>query len=986
MAGDGPGSTGRLGATRRRGSGRPKLDKVFFAEPIGPDLGAAHGKWRAAARAGDGVIYCPPWNASRVLRIDSTKGPPVEVDEVGPDLGPSGRKYRSAFAGRDGCIYCIPWCAGRVLRIEPEAGTAALVGPDFGPDPDKWRFCTLCADGAVYAVPWHAARVLRVDTLTSAVELIGPDCGRGRGLWRTGVSGLDGKLYCPPSGAARVLRLDPSGGGQVDLFGPDLGAGGDKWRAVVRAENGDVYAAPWGGARVLRIEPDAGRVTPVGPDLSGEGEEKWKAIAVARDGSAYCPPFCASKVLRIGLDGGGEAGVEFVGGDLCYGGHKWCGAVRGLSTKSGYGVDVPYTEAAYDPVAANLFFRQRPLETATRLAQLMQLSGGFVSNTLADNILNRSDSVVQERSQQLLEEVNTDLVGLVDAWGAGFIEELDYRKEAAATTAFSEAMRQRGLGSVIAPEVVPSLSSAHVLTTKWVDGERLAASGADDVPRLCGVALNAYLTMLLDTGKLHCDPHPGNLLRTRDGRLCILDFGMCLEVPRDLQLSLLEFIADLQAQNYERVPEDLVKLGFVPEDKLDELRSSGLTYGITQMLEIATTGGGPKGAMERLVAKNKAKYRAADGSELSTQERQRRFREDWQREMAKDALKRSGSGTSTTSDLTQKIEQMQQDNSDVFAIPDYFVYMARAFATLEGIGLSVNPNYAILSECFPYLAKRLLSDDSPRARGALRTLLYGTGDELNLAKLQEVTAGLEKYTSSTSSVESSRGMSDEGRNAAAAQLAAVVLSEEGNYPASLLLREAAVALDATLRDAVASRIAPLRSLAFPLPAPPRELASLIAPATLPFELLQATLELQDLDARDTKRLQNVRILADLASRAGGSSSAGAGAARGGDVLSLAREAAARSTALARVGIRFGGVLADTQAERLRRRSGNEGGQQSRLAGRLAAAGAEALERVASAIASIDRGIAARSEAEKSARGRATGAPSNSGSLRGSQNV
>ena len=96
-------------------------------------------------------------------------------------------------------------------------------------------------------------------------------------------------------------------------------------------------------------------------------------------------------------------------------------------------------------------------------------------------------------------------------------------------------MEQRGLGSVFAPEVVPHLSSAHVLTTKWVEGERLASSQAEDVPRLCGVALNSYLTMLLDTGTLHCDPHPGNLLRTPDGRLCILDWGMVIEVPDDLQ-------------------------------------------------------------------------------------------------------------------------------------------------------------------------------------------------------------------------------------------------------------------------------------------------------------------------------------------------------------------------------------------------------------------------------------------------------------------
>merc|ERR1719235_222725 len=119
----------------------------------------------------------------------------------------------------------------------------------------------------------------------------------------------------------------------------------------------------------------------------------------------------------------------------------------------------------------------------------------------------------------------------------------------------------------------------------------------------------------------------------------------------------------------------------------------------------------------------------------------------------------SGASSSTTADITMKIEQMQQQNADVFAIPDYFVYMSRAFATLEGIGLSADSSYSILSECFPYLAKRLLSDDSPRARGALKTLLYGTSDQLNLAKLQDVTQGLESYTTSTSSVESSRGTS-----------------------------------------------------------------------------------------------------------------------------------------------------------------------------------------------------------------------------------
>ena len=478
-----------------------------------------------------------------------------------------------------------------------------------------------------------------------------------------------------------------------------------------------------------------------------------------------------------------------------------------------YSEDVPYKEADYQPAAADEFFRARPLASLRRLAQLAQLSGGFISTLLLDKWLKREEdpAIIDARSQQLLSLVaslgptfikvgqalsirtdllpapyvagltqlqdavppfegalgraiieselgidldrtfskislepvasasigqvyratlreggqevavkvqrpqvlynvaldlfmlreilvplyqrvnpgsNTDLRKLVDAWGEGFVNELDYTLEAQATAAFSAAMAERSLGSVIAPEVVESLSSTHVLTTKWVDGVRLADSSAGDVPRLCGVALNAYLTMLLDTGCLHCDPHPGNLLRTTDGKLCILDWGMTQQVPEDLQLALLEFIADLQAENYERVPDDLVELGFVPREAIDDLRSSGLTYGITQMLKIAAQGGGPKGSMERLVAENKEKY----GEDLMRQfgtldspeaikERQRRFREDYQKAMAADSLARTGGGggggsdgpTSTTMDLTQKIEQLQNENSDVFAIPDYFV-------------------------------------------------------------------------------------------------------------------------------------------------------------------------------------------------------------------------------------------------------------------------------------------------------------------------
>jgi predicted unusual protein kinase regulating ubiquinone biosynthesis (AarF/ABC1/UbiB family) len=100
-------------------------------------------------------------------------------------------------------------------------------------------------------------------------------------------------------------------------------------------------------------------------------------------------------------------------------------------------------------------------------------------------------------------------ISLVDEWGRGFVAETDYRLEARNTMQFESAMRKRGLDAVCAPAVVEGLVRDKVLVTEWVEGTRLDRDASEDVPRLCGVAINAYLTMLLDTGVLHCDPHPG---------------------------------------------------------------------------------------------------------------------------------------------------------------------------------------------------------------------------------------------------------------------------------------------------------------------------------------------------------------------------------------------------------------------------------------------------------------------------------------------
>ena len=178
-------------------------------------------------------------------------------------------------------------------------------------------------------------------------------------------------------------------------------------------------------------------------------------------------------------------------------------------------------------------------------------------------------------------------------------------------------MRARGLEAVCAPRVVDELVRDRVLVTEWVEGTRLDKDASPDVPRLCGVAINAYLTMLLDTGVLHCDPHPGNLLRTTDGKLCILDWGMTLEVPSDLQYALLEFIAHINTEDYAKIPQDFINLGFSPEGtSAERLEASGITEGISFAFRQLAAGGGPAKIGERVQAEFRERY----GADLSDRE------------------------------------------------------------------------------------------------------------------------------------------------------------------------------------------------------------------------------------------------------------------------------------------------------------------------------------------------------------------------------
>ena len=132
-----------------------------------------------------------------------------------------------------------------------------------------------------------------------------------------------------------------------------------------------------------------------------------------------------------------------------------------IEDELGIKIDDVFSKLTMEPVASasiGQVYRGTLRESGQEVAVKVQRPGVLGKVALDLHMLRSLAPIWQD-----MKDINTDLVGLVDAWGAGFVDELDYRAEAKATIEFSKAMKERGLGSVFAPEVVEEFSSMHVI-------------------------------------------------------------------------------------------------------------------------------------------------------------------------------------------------------------------------------------------------------------------------------------------------------------------------------------------------------------------------------------------------------------------------------------------------------------------------------------------------------------------------------------------
>jgi predicted unusual protein kinase regulating ubiquinone biosynthesis (AarF/ABC1/UbiB family) len=281
--------------------------------------------------------------------------------------------------------------------------------------------------------------------------------------------------------------------------------------------------------------------------------------------------------------------------------------------------------------------------------------------------------------------IRSDLVALIDELGQRVFEEMDYLNEAANAERFRELHRNNP--RIAVPAIYRNATSRRVLTMEWIDGVKLTnldavrAMGIDP-DDMVEVGVNCSLQQLLEHGFFHADPHPGNLLALEDGRLCYLDFGMMSEVSRESRTGLIQAVVHLVNRNFSKLSKDFVTLGFLAEDVNLEPIVPAFESVFSQALEMGV---------------NRMDFK------------------------------------SVTDDMSGVMYRFP------FRVPPYYALIIRSLVTLEGIALSVDPDFKILGAAYPYFARRLMEDPDPQLRQSLKEMLFD-GDAFRWTRLENLVA------------------------------------------------------------------------------------------------------------------------------------------------------------------------------------------------------------------------------------------------------
>ncbi|NET48072.1 MAG: AarF/ABC1/UbiB kinase family protein [Merismopedia sp. SIO2A8] len=343
-------------------------------------------------------------------------------------------------------------------------------------------------------------------------------------------------------------------------------------------------------------------------------------------------------------------------------------AFRFIEEELGHPPDQIYEELSPQPIAAASLGQvyKGKLKTGEVVAVKVQRPDLEEGIALDIHILRQLAALIQRS----VKRIRSDLVAIMDEFGERIFEEMDYVNEGQNAEKFAQLYGH--LQDIYVPKIYWPYTNRRVLTMEWINGtkltqpERIKEQGVD-AGYLVEMGVQCSLRQLLEHGFFHADPHPGNLLAMPEGKLAYLDFGMMSQVKPQQRYGLLEAVVHLVNRDFDGLAKDYVKLEFLTPD-----------VDLTPIIPAFANVFG-------------------------------------------DALGASVASLNFKS-ITDQLSDLMYEYP--FRVPAYYALIIRSLVTLEGIAIKVDPDFKVLSKAYPYVAKRLLTDQAPELRASLQDLLF----------------------------------------------------------------------------------------------------------------------------------------------------------------------------------------------------------------------------------------------------------------------
>ncbi len=212
------------------------------------------------------------------------------------------------------------------------------------------------------------------------------------------------------------------------------------------------------------------------------------------------------------------------------------------------------------------------------------------------------------------------------------------------------------------PKVYEEFSNNNILCMEFIDGIKvtdksvLLANDIDPV-KVSETGLRLFVSQILDYGFFHADPHAGNILVRKDGRIVFIDFGAVGKIqPNDKEI-LENLIVSFVAKNSHKIVRSLKKMAISYEIP-DERRFENDVDDILNFVHSSSL------------------------QDINVQV------------------------------IINKMKDILKDNR--LYMPDYFYLLFKGISLIEGVGRSINPDLDIVKSLHPYTKKIFTKKISPK--------------------------------------------------------------------------------------------------------------------------------------------------------------------------------------------------------------------------------------------------------------------------------